>query len=148
MILHQFDMPNSKHRKKQLATNRRQLEKARKKLQLQNARENECDKENRACLSKEQRESESEPGWVGSLYSWCYSGIVQVGSPVPAWSISTNNSSSQSVEAAKDVVFPSRLLKRQLEDAQERLRQMEDELRTMKENESDRKRQKVEVCCG
>lgn len=46
---------------------------------------------------------------------------------------------------AKDVVFPTRALKRQLEDANERLRQMEDELRTMKENESDRKRQKIEV---
>ena len=51
----------------------------------------------------------------------------------------------QSVEVAKDVVFPTRVLKRQLEDANERLRQMEDELRTMKESESDRKRQKIEV---
>ena len=49
------------------------------------------------------------------------------------------------MEAAKDVVFPSRSLKRQLEDAHERLRQVEDELRTIKESESDRKRQKLEV---
>lgn len=52
---------------------------------------------------------------------------------------------SQSVEAAKDAVFPSRVLKRQLEDAHERLRQMEDELRTLKENEGDTKRQKMEI---
>lgn len=39
-------MPNSKHRKRQLAANRRQLEKAKKKLLLQTAREQECDKEN------------------------------------------------------------------------------------------------------
>ena len=51
----------------------------------------------------------------------------------------------QSVEVAKDVVFPSRTLKRQLQDAEERLKQMEDELRTMKENERARKRQKTEV---
>lgn len=49
------------------------------------------------------------------------------------------------MEVAKDVVFPTRALKRQLKDAQERLRQVEDELRTMKENESNRKRQKTEV---
>lgn len=71
-------MPNSKHRKKQLATNRKQLERARKKLQLQNARENECNRENQE-MSKEQRGSETEPGWLGNLYSWCHSGIVQVG---------------------------------------------------------------------
>jgi predicted nucleic acid-binding Zn-ribbon protein len=48
------------------------------------------------------------------------------------------------VEAAKDVVFPTRALKRELEDAHERLRQVEDELRSIKETEGDRKRQKLE----
>ena len=52
----------------------------------------------------------------------------------------------QSVEVAKDTVFPSRSLKRQLEDAQTKLKEMEDELRSMKEYENDRsKRQKMEV---
>ena len=46
---------------------------------------------------------------------------------------------------AKDVVFPSRVLKRQLQDAQERLKQVEDELQIMKENKKDQKRQKMEV---
>lgn len=88
-------MPNSKHRKKQLATNRRQLERARRKLQLQNARENESDKENLgqsprslSCGELEvttnqiayRDESEGDDSsWLGSLYSWCQSGIVQVG---------------------------------------------------------------------
>ena len=80
-------MPNSKHRKKQQATNRRQLERARRKLQLQNARES--DKENfgelitspgtSSSVDVDQRSSEGDPGWLGNLYSWCHSGIVQVG---------------------------------------------------------------------
>ncbi len=36
------------------------------------------------------------------------------------------------MEAAKDVVFPSRSLKRQLEDAQMKLKEMEEELRMIK----------------
>ena len=85
-------MPNSKHRKKQLATNRRQLERARRKLQLQNAREKECDKENQPLSPQgkgiittdttsekgaEHREPDDGSGWLGSIYSWC-SGIAQV----------------------------------------------------------------------
>ena len=84
-------MPNSKHRKKQLATNRRNLERARRKLQ--NARERENDKENLSygeldtnpgvgtSVDRDQLDTDSEGdvGWLGSLYSWCHSGITQVG---------------------------------------------------------------------
>ena len=50
---------------------------------------------------------------------------------------------TQKVEAAKDVVFPSRVLKRQLEDAQQRLRVMEEELQMVKNQElRERKRRK------
>ena len=44
---------------------------------------------------------------------------------------------------AKDLVFPSRVLKRQLEDAQLKLREMEEELETIKNKEQrERKRRK------
>ena len=47
------------------------------------------------------------------------------------------------MEVAKDFVFPSRVLKRQLEDAQHRLKEMENELETIKSKEQqERKRRK------
>lgn len=50
---------------------------------------------------------------------------------------------SQRMEMAKDLVFPSRVLKRQLEDAQLKLREMEEELETIKNKEQrERKRRK------
>lgn len=77
-------MPSSKHRKRQLAANRRQLEKARKKLQLQNLRAQENEKENQVVDDSRRLDdinSEEESSWLGglgSLYSWCQSGLVQV----------------------------------------------------------------------
>ena len=100
-------MPNSKHRKKQLAANRRQLEKARRRLQLQSDRKqvDEQEKENQPLplspLSltpkcslplQEQKNhctdnklsilqddtSDNGRGWLSGLYDWCHSGIVQV----------------------------------------------------------------------
>lgn len=48
------------------------------------------------------------------------------------------------MEIAKDIVFPSRVLKRQLEDAQHRLKEMEEELETIKNKEQrERKRRKM-----
>lgn len=90
----QSTMPNSKHRKRQLAANRKQIEKARKRLILQQERE----KENRsppqspgskslqakpAQVLTENRQQNVEDGssWlntVGTLYSWCHTGLVQV----------------------------------------------------------------------
>lgn len=47
------------------------------------------------------------------------------------------------METAKDIVFPSRVLKRQLEDAQHRLKEIEEELETIKNKEQhERKRRK------
>ena len=87
-------MPNSKHRKRQVAANRRQVEKARKKPILQQEREKENDSpgprnlQNKAKAASpvlETREQNVVVGegssWmttVGSLYSWCHTGIVQV----------------------------------------------------------------------
>lgn len=47
------------------------------------------------------------------------------------------------METAKDAVFPSRALKRQLEDAQTKLKNMEEELKMIKEQEQWRKRQRI-----
>lgn len=49
------------------------------------------------------------------------------------------------MEVAKDIVFPSRVLKRQLEHAQHRLKEMEEQLETIKNKEQrERKRRKRE----
>jgi protein subunit release factor B len=86
-------MPNSKHRKRQLATNRKNLERARRKLLIQSVRERENEKENLPCgeistdsgtgicssVDRDLNDSGGDPGWLGSLYSWCHSGISQVG---------------------------------------------------------------------
>lgn len=86
-------MPNSKHRKKQLAANRRQIEKARKRLILQQEREKENESpgprnlQNKGkattspILETRQQNVGEGSSWmttVGSLYSWCHTGIVQV----------------------------------------------------------------------
>ena len=64
--------------------------------------------------------------------------------PPPPPHTHINHLVSQSMEIAKDIVFPSRVLKRQLEDAQHRLKEMEEELETMKNKEQrERKRQKM-----
>ena len=57
--------------------------------------------------------------------------------------------SDQRMELAKDLVFPSRVLKRQLEDAQHRLKEMEEELETIKNQEQrERKRRKKTRVCS
>ena len=85
-------MPNSKHRKRQIAANRRQLEKARKKIVVQNLRAQESEKENESPRRAEVISERNDPmdstndtveesrwlGGLGSLYSWCQSGLVQV----------------------------------------------------------------------
>ena len=75
-------MPNSKLRKQRIAENRRQLERVKRKC------EKECNKENQLSTYAEKVYEEENgqhspvqpegPGWLGSLYSWCHSGIVQV----------------------------------------------------------------------
>lgn len=139
-------MPNSKLRKQRIAENRRQLERVRRKC------EKECNKENQPSTKVYEEENrhnspvqQGGPGWLGSLYSWCHSGIAQVLYEVAIGPVNSRSYTIQSVEVAKDTVFPSRSLKRQLEDAQTKLKEMEDELRSMKEYENDRKRQKMEV---
>ena len=48
---------------------------------------------------------------------------------------------------AKDIVFPSRVLKRQLEDAQKKLREMENQLESIRTREEveKKKRKKARV---
>ncbi len=46
---------------------------------------------------------------------------------------------------AKDVMFPSRVLKKELEEAKEKLREMERELNSIKQNESEDKWKKTAV---
>ena len=104
---------------------------------------------------------EDGPGWLDGIYSWCHTGIVQVyipiqsvfdvqprllplyshasilcsPSPPPPPSLSLHcspPSRPQSVEAAKDAVFPSRVLKRQLDSARQRLREVEEELEVIR----------------
>ena len=49
---------------------------------------------------------------------------------------------AQSLEMAKDVVFPTRVLRRQLESAQQRLRVMQDELESVRVEEAREKRRR------
>ena len=97
-------MPNSKRRKRLVASNKKQIERARRRIEAQNRAE--ADKENVTSdtaqilsefgssktssdsfdeelhrRNEQQQESdiyESNTGWLGGLYSWCHSGIVQV----------------------------------------------------------------------
>ena len=58
-------------------------------------------------------------------------------------SLGSNLPPSQSVNTVKDVVFPSRVLRRQLDDAEQRLQEMEEELNRIRNREiRDRKRRK------
>ena len=82
-------MPNSRRRKKQIAANRRQIEKARRRLEGRRAWE---EKENRGTLLQECGSSSSalelpvvssgeengERGWWDGFYNWCHSGFIQV----------------------------------------------------------------------
>ena len=52
------------------------------------------------------------------------------------------NFTPQSIEMAKDVVFPTRPLRRQLTQAQQRLRDMQDELELVKEQEARERRRR------
>lgn len=98
-------MANSKHRKRQIAANRKQLENAKMKFQKQNSscerqarprKQSEDDKENiqqagnssrnspdvavsssREACHEIQQASEGA-GWLTGLYDWCQSGINQV----------------------------------------------------------------------
>ena len=101
-------MPNSKHRKKQLIASRKQLDKARKKIQksadilpestedeFNSKKENrppspeirqQCNKEVDTSLDNdiegedvsEEILNEDAGTWFGGLYGWCHSGIAQV----------------------------------------------------------------------
>ena len=95
-------MPNSKHRKRRVAANRRQLDKARKRLNLQtisnveknleNEKENhtpsQARKFNESCTggnklairatNRIQQTNLDNASWLGGLYGWCHSGILQV----------------------------------------------------------------------
>lgn len=59
--------------------------------------------------------------------------------------INVDYSFLQSVQVAKDVVFPSRILKRQLEDAQHRLKEMEEELILVKSQEMREKKRRKKM---
>ena len=81
-------MPGSRRRKRQMAANRRQLGRARRKIQregrgkenrsslLQNCGSNSS-LENRPALTSED-EAAGIRGWWGSLYNWCHASLTQV----------------------------------------------------------------------
>ena len=97
-------MPNSKRRKRLVTSNKKQIERARRRIEAQS--QAEANKENGSTIfsafpndcrgigqqiSPESIEEErhrsvdqsrgvdgSNPGWLGGLYSWCHTGIVQV----------------------------------------------------------------------
>lgn len=100
-------MPNSKRRKRLVASNKKQIERARRRIEAKTLAE--ADKENvtsdtaflkessSSCKTssdsfeeeshrrtdQQQAEQvsdiyESTTGWLGGLYSWCHSGLVQV----------------------------------------------------------------------
>ena len=81
-------MPGSRRRKRQMAANRRQLGRARRKIQregrgkenngslLQDCRSNSS-LENRPALTSED-EAAGVRGWWNSLYNWCHAGLTQV----------------------------------------------------------------------
>ena len=52
----------------------------------------------------------------------------------------------QSIEAVKDVVFPTRALRRELEIAKEKMEDMQAQLKYLEERESQEKRAKVNHC--
>ena len=96
-------MPNSKRRKRLVASNKKQIERARRRIEAQSHAQ-EADKENapdstplvvgckgsglssdsiedelhRDTNQQERDVYEPAPGWLGGLYSWCHSGIAQV----------------------------------------------------------------------
>ena len=82
-------MPKSKQRKKQIEAKRRQVDTIRRKLQLQENKENEenndveCDypgehSDTSTSIIKDEYASSDSWGWFDGLYTWCQSGIVQV----------------------------------------------------------------------
>lgn len=111
------EMPNSKRRKRLVASNKKQIERARRRIEAKTR--GEADKENvtsdtaflkesssscktssdsfeeephrRTDQQKEQVSDiyESTTGWLGGLYSWCHSGLVQVwrceNDPLPSY---------------------------------------------------------------
>ena len=100
-------MPNSKRRKRLVASNKKQIERARRRIEAKNRAEadkenatsdtaflNECGSSKTSSDSFEEEPHrrtdqleasdiyESTTGWLGGLYSWCHSGIVQVGTHI------------------------------------------------------------------
>ena len=63
--------------------------------------------------------------------------------PAAIFDMSVSPHCTQSIEVAKDAVFPTRVLRRQLTVAQQRLRDMQGELELVREQEArERKRRK------
>ena len=79
-------MPNSKRRKRQVAANKRQIERAKKLLELRREDEKENTNPPNSKVPKydhnqtQQGETTTDEasGWPGGLYSWCHTGITQV----------------------------------------------------------------------
>ena len=86
-------MAKSKHRKKQVADNRKHLEKAKKRHKTQNWKSEELEKENIGDVSYqsqndppplERRGNElqtvpyNNSGWLSGMYGWCQAGISSV----------------------------------------------------------------------
>ena len=75
-------MPNSKRRKRQIAAKQKQLEKAKRQLEMlkeESQKENIYPPANKMVKEDgDEEDSQDGPSWIGGLYSWCQSGISQV----------------------------------------------------------------------
>ena len=77
-------MPNSKHRKRQVAAQKRQIERAKRLLELKREDEKENASPPNSKVPKynddqtQQGATDEASGWLGGLYSWCHTGISQV----------------------------------------------------------------------
>ena len=82
---------------------------------------------------------------ISNLYSWCQSGLASVSDTNTLQHQSTlvygvvSNLYLQGVASARDVLFPSRVLRKELEAAQQRMAQLEEELEQVKKAKRRRK---------
>ncbi len=73
-------MPNSKRRKRQVAANKKQVDKAKKHLESQkeDRKENIDPPVSKKHSARNQDSPEASNGWIGGFYNWCQSGVTQV----------------------------------------------------------------------
>ena len=147
-------MPNSRRRKKQVMASRRQMDKSRRRLQ---ARDETKSKETAWPIEQEEPASENDSSSKGWL-EWCTSGVTQVRTTehartsVFSTAIVVRDMLSfvspivlQTIETAKDIVFPTRAIRRRLYETEEKLRSTQEQLERVKEREARERRRRRRV---